>query len=1247
MNPSPLDFIQHPTLPKGNFLLHGCFPNTSFDFGDMPITVRLLTNEEVIDVVTSYTIDHFIAFMDIETTPDNFIYADCPFSPHLMTIENFAAKKFEFDLDPTSIFYQVHKGVPLFIRSSDPRDQTFGFIPNPAALELADMDNLSKYPHCTVFTSMLPLNRFPNASEPLMRSDPALQNNNNFINGMNEFGHVMINKGKPFDDSAAGSLVKTYLQYAPNKSHMSTNNDQIFYHFQQFYPFVFARDEDNERDRRWRCDAIKDPILMAEFTLLFIWSMASEEDYCSILDTLKKIMMFLDFGDQIIYHAVRWLCFDHKVHNYTIDYVNDVVHFMPHITKIRVPLNVTLMEGPNELIGFSNAEIANMYPKGFEVNKFNMTLAHYAAINDNIELFKILYAEEEIKAPYPTMCDLILQLSYHQSPCLNHLLQRYPNYFVNNPSVYPLWSLAHNRRCTKVIPFKHMLYPGFKTGIPHLPDLEDLCVAYGNMFVLKYLVTNNITTQTRIPHSPEHPHLCSALGMFLADPNKNHIFLAFRNQGLYAVTKKIHVCEETLVRAVNGTSEELMRAVLGMKFANSSWPFYYKGNTKIPIASLALPCVNIDAVLHTPNMPPIEKLIIDFEQWQSIANEIIYRDKPLTKLTQDHIKQCSLLDLFMLYGDIKMLSNQLLKHFTLVTPQTRSLMKYRTASDRMKIIQVFLNMDMLLDPRGGGGGGGGGAVGKSKKKKKSGSQKKKQPQAKDQQAKQTASTVVDDDDEGDDGEDDDKGVVNMDALKDIINQIGNGSVKSQSTDDDTALQPAQQSPTTTTTIATTTAATPIIQQQQEPAPVEPTPPLPPSPEVSTPQPTVADTQKAVEEPVPVHYERSVGKFKFSKKLIIGRGSNGTLVYKGVWCDKVPVAIKQLFKEFNTLIDKEVEILIQLTALATATDNLVRFFGMEEDDNFIYLATSLCEMSLQEMVEVHRTRFQSLNKQTMINDIVNGVRFLHQHNIIHNDLNPRNILFKDKHLFITDMGLSKMSVETSFAFTHAPSGQGGYFPSEVIKDQRKTNSVDIFSLGCLMYYILTDGGHPFGDEIHRRVTKIIDNHFNLSQLTDNYAVDLITQMIEHDSASRPTIQTVINHPFFWDINKRQSFIIRVSQSIQNQSHTFLNTTTDKQKYLRQSWNMSIDSKLLDQLNQETQYNFNNVKDLVRCIRNTTLHHHHLFTDSSKTSTFFTSQQSAFQYFEQRHPTLVLHLYHRLRGTTDVESDNLKEFYPNSL
>jgi serine/threonine-protein kinase/endoribonuclease IRE1 len=74
-----------------------------------------------------------------------------------------------------------------------------------------------------------------------------------------------------------------------------------------------------------------------------------------------------------------------------------------------------------------------------------------------------------------------------------------------------------------------------------------------------------------------------------------------------------------------------------------------------------------------------------------------------------------------------------------------------------------------------------------------------------------------------------------------------------------------------------------------------------------------------------------------------------------------------------------------------------------------------------------------------------------------------------------------------------------------KPTRLTKSVDIFALGCLFYYTLTSGGHPFGDRFEREVN-ILKNVKSLEGL-EIYGeegvegVDLIESMLDPTASER--------------------------------------------------------------------------------------------------------------------------------------------------
>ncbi|EWY99105.1 CAMK/RAD53 protein kinase [Fusarium oxysporum NRRL 32931] len=107
----------------------------------------------------------------------------------------------------------------------------------------------------------------------------------------------------------------------------------------------------------------------------------------------------------------------------------------------------------------------------------------------------------------------------------------------------------------------------------------------------------------------------------------------------------------------------------------------------------------------------------------------------------------------------------------------------------------------------------------------------------------------------------------------------------------------------------------------------------------------------------------------------------------------------------------------------------------------------------------------------------GIKYLHERNIVHRDIKPENILLVDKnlHVKLADFGLAKIIGEESFTTTLC--GTPSYVAPEILADskQRKyTKAVDVWSLGVVLYICLC-GFPPFSDELYSR-----DFPFTLSQ-----------------------------------------------------------------------------------------------------------------------------------------------------------------------
>ena len=71
--------------------------------------------------------------------------------------------------------------------------------------------------------------------------------------------------------------------------------------------------------------------------------------------------------------------------------------------------------------------------------------------------------------------------------------------------------------------------------------------------------------------------------------------------------------------------------------------------------------------------------------------------------------------------------------------------------------------------------------------------------------------------------------------------------------------------------------------------------------------------------------------------------------------------------------------------------------------------------------------------------------------------------------------------------------------------RQTQSVDIFALGCLYYYVLTGGNHPFGTGVEVE-SNIVKNAKSLEGLENLVAVDAIDRMLCHRAEERCVLHT---------------------------------------------------------------------------------------------------------------------------------------------
>uniref|UniRef100_A0A3Q3ERH1 Ribosomal protein S6 kinase n=1 Tax=Labrus bergylta TaxID=56723 RepID=A0A3Q3ERH1_9LABR len=171
--------------------------------------------------------------------------------------------------------------------------------------------------------------------------------------------------------------------------------------------------------------------------------------------------------------------------------------------------------------------------------------------------------------------------------------------------------------------------------------------------------------------------------------------------------------------------------------------------------------------------------------------------------------------------------------------------------------------------------------------------------------------------------------------------------------------------------------------------------------------------------------------------------------------------------------------------------------------------------------VQRVRFKEQEVALYSGEIVSALEHLHQLGIVYRDLKLENILLDSSgHIVLTDFGLSKEFDEVERAFSVC--GTIEYMAPEIVEggESGHDKAVDWWSLGVLMYELLT-GGSPFtvdGDENSRISKKDPPFPKDMGPL----AKDLIQRLLIKDPKKRlgsgsNGAENVKKHPFYQKIN----------------------------------------------------------------------------------------------------------------------------------
>ncbi|KAI4608506.1 hypothetical protein J4E80_009130 [Alternaria sp. BMP 0032] len=390
--------------------------------------------------------------------------------------------------------------------------------------------------------------------------------------------------------------------------------------------------------------------------------------------------------------------------------------------------------------------------------------------------------------------------------------------------------------------------------------------------------------------------------------------------------------------------------------------------------------------------------------------------------------------------------------------------------------------------------------------------------------------------------------------------------------------------------------------------------------------------------------KRIGKLTIDQDRLLGNGSGGTFVFEGKW-KEVKVAVKRMLPQYFGLAEQEVKLLQN----SDPHPNVIRYFDDERDENFLYIAVELCQASLfdlykdgrpgEELSESHQRLVNKISGKAAacLYQLAAGLNHLHHLRIIHRDIKPQNILIAqplitskdDVRLVISDFGLCKTLPDnvSTLVGTTGNAGTVGWKAPELISQPKELangssqgfsrdsssstdpvaqgvkRAVDIFSLGCVFYYVLTGGCHPFDDEegwMQIREYNIKKEKSNLDRLllgADSVEPHrLIHWMLRPRPEDRPNAFQVMNHPFFWDDQKRLDFLCDCSDHWEREPRdppsahlSVLEEASQDVLDHRRNFLAKLDQGFINSLGKQRKYTGDKMLDLLRALRNKKNHY----------------------------------------------------------